>query len=265
MFWFTLMLSPTNSLFFLVRSARRHSQKIDLLYLQLYFEELRSDKLSHKHDSNKYQSKAFLICDHRSDKYRSATHVNKTYLVWLWGLLRANVSFSTLQPPAPLFLFLLPSLLSRRTNAESLATQASHHKASSREHGKSQEFHLGSEKACGHLCRDSWKFPEILGKKKNSKFPLKAEFSRIGLVHTTGSPSSKYEHRRPSALLRNIRSIRICAGKKKNIVSVTYENERISLKNSLPYLKCVSRLSCVVHGPIYGHFMVFFVNGLLFI
>ena len=45
---------------------------------------------------------------------------------------------------------------------------------------------------------------------------------------------------------------------KKNIVSVTYENERISLKNSLPYLKCVSRLSCVVHGPIYGRFMFFF-------
>ena len=52
---------------------------------------------------------------------------------------------------------------------------------------------------------------------------------------------------------------------KKNIVSVTYENERISLKNSLPYLKCLLRLSCVVHGPIYGRFMVFFVNGLLFI
>ena len=39
---------------------------------------------------------------------------------------------------------------------------------------------------------------------------------------------------------------------KKPIVSVTYENERISIKNSLPYLKCVLRLSCVVHGPIYG-------------
>ena len=43
---------------------------------------------------------------------------------------------------------------------------------------------------------------------------------------------------------------------KKPIVSVTYENERISMKNSLPYLKCVLRLSCVVHGPIYGRFMV---------
>ena len=43
---------------------------------------------------------------------------------------------------------------------------------------------------------------------------------------------------------------------KKPIVSVTYENERISIKNSLPYLKCVlRRLSCVVRGPIYGRFM----------
>ena len=47
---------------------------------------------------------------------------------------------------------------------------------------------------------------------------------------------------------------------KKPIVSVTYENERISIKNSLPYLKCVLRLSCVVHGPIYGRFMGYTVN-----
>ena len=60
---------------------------------------------------------------------------------------------------------------------------------------------------------------------------------------TTGRPSSKYEHRRASALLRNIRNIRIC----REIVSVTYENERITTKNSLPYVKCVLRLSCVVH------------------
>ena len=45
--------------------------------------------------------------------------------------------------------------------------------------------------------------------------------------------------------------------------SVTYENERISIKNSLPYLKCVLRLSCVVHGPIYGHFLGFYVNRFL--
>ena len=50
---------------------------------------------------------------------------------------------------------------------------------------------------------------------------------------------------------------------KKHIISVTYENERISIKNSLPYIKCVLRLSCVVHGPIYGRFMGFYVNGFL--
>ena len=40
---------------------------------------------------------------------------------------------------------------------------------------------------------------------------------------------------------------------KKPILSVTYKNERISIKNSLPYIKCVLRLSWVVDGPIYGH------------
>ena len=48
----------------------------------------------------------------------------------------------------------------------------------------------------------------------------------------------------------------------KPIVSVTYENERISIKKQLPYIKCVLRLSCVVHGPIYGRLMGFSVNGL---
>ena len=70
------------------------------------------------------------------------------------------------------------------------------------------------------------------------------------------------EHRRASALLRNIQNIKICMGKKPT-VSVTYKNERISIKNSLPYLKCVLRLSCVVHGQIYGRFMGFHVNGFL--
>ena len=55
--------------------------------------------------------------------------------------------------------------------------------------------------------------------------------------HITGSPSSKYEHRRTSALLRNVQNIRICMGKKP-IVSVTCENERISIKNSLPWNVC---------------------------
>ena len=53
---------------------------------------------------------------------------------------------------------------------------------------------------------------------------------------------------------------------KKPIVSVTYENERISIKKTsyLNYLKCVLRLSCVVHGPICGRFVDFYVNGFSF-
>ena len=47
----------------------------------------------------------------------------------------------------------------------------------------------------------------------------------------TGSPSSKYKHRRTSTLLHNIRNIRICMGKK-TIVSVTYDNQRISIKTA---------------------------------
>ena len=50
---------------------------------------------------------------------------------------------------------------------------------------------------------------------------------------------------------------------KKPIVSVTYEKGRISIKNSLLHIKCVLRLSCVVHEPIYGCFMACTVNGFL--
>ena len=83
MFWFTLMLSPTNSPFFPVISARRHSQKRLSLVSSarspniLYW----SHKPSHKHDSNQF--KEIVICDHKSDKTRSVAHVNKAYLVWL--------------------------------------------------------------------------------------------------------------------------------------------------------------------------------------
>ena len=79
-------------------------------------------------------------------------------------------------------------------------------------------------------------------------------FKRIKTYLQTGSASSKYEHRRASALLRNIQNIGY--GKKPyhfcNLRKWKDFNE-----NSLPYLKCVLRLSCVVHGPIYGRFTVF--------
>ena len=50
-----------------------------------------SHKPSHKHDSNKYQSNAFVICDHQSDETRSVTHENKAYLVWSMFRFRSCV------------------------------------------------------------------------------------------------------------------------------------------------------------------------------
>ena len=48
---------------------------------------------------------------------------------------------------------------------------------------------------------------------------------------------------------------------KKPIVSVTYENETISIKKQLNLLKmCVKSLLCGPHGPIYGRVMGFYVN-----
>ena len=58
-----------------------------------------------------------------------------------------------------------------------------------------------------------------------------------------------------SALLRNIRNTRIRIGKKP-IVSVTYDNERISIKKQLTLLKiCVTSLLCGPRAdlwPFYG-------------
>ena len=51
---------------------------------------LRSHKPLHKLDSNKYQSKPSVICDHKSDDTRSVTHVNKVYLVLLMFRVLSN-------------------------------------------------------------------------------------------------------------------------------------------------------------------------------
>ena len=157
MFWFTLMLSPTNSpfVFFPVRSARRHfpinwpslvstARSPNILWW------LWSHKPSHKHNSNKYQSKAFVICDHKSDETRSVMLVNKAYLVWLIFRVLSNQhywhhtnqkqhswanavfqnrgvcgqAFPSFPSPSPVIPFLLSSQLSWRTRAETLALQA---------------------------------------------------------------------------------------------------------------------------------------------
>ena len=97
---------------------------------------------------------------------------------------------------------------------------------------------------------------ETNSKHRKSKLPTFLACLSHGRVEkTTGSPSSKYEHRRASALLRNIQNIRICMGKK-TFVSVTYENERISKKKQLTLLKmCVQSLLCGPRAdlwPFYG-------------
>ena len=50
-----------------------------------------SHKPSHKHDSNKNQSTAFVICDHKSDETRSVTHEN---LVWLMFWMLSNQHYT---------------------------------------------------------------------------------------------------------------------------------------------------------------------------
>ena len=60
----------------------------------------------------------------------------------------------------------------------------------------------------------------------------------------TGSATSKYEHQRASALLRNIQNIGICMGKKHYRFRNLRKWKDLN-KNSLPYLKCVLHLSCV--------------------
>ena len=98
----------------------------------------------HKHESNKYQSKAFVICDHKSDETRSVTLVSNAYLVWLMFRVlststapirnavfqnrgvcgQAFTSFRSLSPVIPFLFFLPSSQLYWRTRAETLATQA---------------------------------------------------------------------------------------------------------------------------------------------
>ena len=85
--------------------------------------------------------------------------------------------------------------------------------------------------------------------------------------YTTGSPSWKYEHRQASALLRNVQNIRICMGKKP-VVSVAYENERISIKkNSLDQLTllkmCVTPLLCGPRADLSPFYGFLCINGFL--
>ena len=144
MLWFTLMFNLQQRVHFF--QSDPHAVILNkLAFTSLHcsisnytLKELWSHKPSHKHDSNRYQSKAFVICDHKSDETRSVTHVNQVYLPSphqseaefvgersfskSWGL-RPSVSFFSLPLPCHSF-FLLSSQLYWRTRAETLATQA---------------------------------------------------------------------------------------------------------------------------------------------
>ena len=123
MFWFTLMLSPTLKQSIFCQSDTNAVIPNKLAFTNLHcsissyiLKGLRSNKPLHKHDSNKYLSnKAFAICDHKSDQTRSATHVNKTYLVWLmyWLLFTQYYQHRTNHK---LKLFLLKRFISKLKN-----------------------------------------------------------------------------------------------------------------------------------------------------
>ena len=87
---------------------------------------------------------------------------------------------------------------------------------------------------------------------------------------TIGSPSSKYKHRRTSTWLHNTRNIRICMEqkkkkKKKPIVSVTYENQRISIKKKIKkkikqltlHKMCVTSLLCGLWADLWPFYWLY--------
>ena len=57
--------------------------------------------------------------------------------------------------------------------------------------------------------------------KNSTKIVISVSLFLMSACSDTGSPSSKYEHRRTSALLRNILNITIFFEEKPSIVSVT--------------------------------------------
>ena len=122
------LLSPTNGPFF---QSDPHAVICNKFAI--------TDKPLHKHDSNKYQSKAFVICNQRSVQTRFVVYVNKTY----WSLLINSTSTAPIRscvhgwtqffkivgflrqtfpslPPTHHFSFLLLSQLSRWIRAKRL-------------------------------------------------------------------------------------------------------------------------------------------------
>ena len=78
-------------------------------------------------------------------------------------------------------------------------------------------------------------------KEENATY-LKGSCHGLPTSKQLSCPSSKYEHRHCCVTFEIQRKYKDLYGKKP-IVSVTYENERILIRNSLPYLKRVLSLS----------------------
>ena len=92
----------------------------------------------------------------------------------------------------------------------------------------------------------------------NWDFSLAEQTFDLAIMSTgfsTGNPSSKYEHRRTSALLRNIRNIKICIEKKTYRFRNIRKRKDFNKKNTLPYVKFVLRLSCVVQCKVKAVFI----------
>ena len=96
MFWFTLMLSPTNSPFFFSQISTpsfpiNWPPLVSTARSPLILWRLWCHKPSHKHDANRYHSKAIVICDHKSDQVCDAREQSiPATVVWLMFRVLSN-------------------------------------------------------------------------------------------------------------------------------------------------------------------------------
>ena len=87
-------------------------------------------------------------------------------------------------------------------------------------------------------------------------------YNSLLLTFNTGGPSSKYEHRRTSALSRNIRNVRICMGKKIYRFCNLRKWKDFN-KKPLNLLKmCVTSLLCCPRANLWPFYMVFSVKSI---
>ena len=114
---------------------------------------------------------------------------------------------------------------------------------------------------CGQLPigQPYWFYQGHLGQETGlplTRFSFRKWWTRIRsnnyfITSSTGSPSSKYDHRHYCVTLEIQRKYKDLY-RKKTYCFCNLRKWKDFNKNSFPYLKCVLRLSCVVQGPIYG-------------